>query len=265
MGKPNREILSGGKKYHQKKTRAHQVDEVVFNKDDRVEYLTGFHKRKLQRKKKAQEYLAEQERLNRLEERRQIREERQTQIQKRLEEINKTKNDLRISDSSDDEDDDFKDTKKRKVRKESDDEDNDSDENTEWTGFNDDNDADNDDDDDQDDDQDETNLAKHGIMKQIYRIDDEDASVTGKSVVTIESIDNDDFDSNGINSKIAQLNHVDLSKSKEVLDKSIERAKKYARLVGVDNKPKKIKKKKFRYLSKTERKIKNLKEKKKKF
>ncbi|GME69823.1 transferase activity protein [[Candida] boidinii] len=257
MGKPNREILSGGKKYHQKKSRSHQVDEVVFNKDDRVEYLTGFHKRKLQRKKKAQEYLAEQDRLNRLEERRQIREERQTQIQKRLEEINKTKNDIRVSDSSDDdeEDDDFNDTKKKNI-KNSDDE-GDSDESTEWTGFN--------DDEEEEEADEENDQGKHGILKQIYRIDDEDASVTGKSVVTIESLDKDDFDSNGVNNKIAELNHVDLSKSKEILDKSIERAKKYARLVGVDNKPKKIKKKKFRYLSKTERKIKNLKEKKKNF
>ncbi|GMG49430.1 unnamed protein product [Ambrosiozyma monospora] len=71
---------------------------------------------------------------------------------------------------------------------------------------------------------------------------------------------------------IAKMNHVDLSKSEEVLESALNRAKEYARLVGADGPKKRVKpvrqaavgqkKKKFRYLSKTERKAKNLKERK---
>lgn len=68
-GRTNREILTGGKKYAQKQAKKYGVDEVVFDKDSRQEYLTGFHKRKLQRQKKAQDYNKEQDRLARIEER----------------------------------------------------------------------------------------------------------------------------------------------------------------------------------------------------
>ena len=51
----------------------HAVEEVTFDKDARAEYLTGFHKRKLARKKHAQEINEEKERLARIEMRKQVR------------------------------------------------------------------------------------------------------------------------------------------------------------------------------------------------
>lgn len=51
----------------------HTVEEVTFDKDARAEYLTGFHKRKLARKKQAQEINEEKERLARIEMRKQVR------------------------------------------------------------------------------------------------------------------------------------------------------------------------------------------------
>ncbi|GMG21545.1 unnamed protein product [Ambrosiozyma monospora] len=102
-GKPNREILTQGKRYSTKKSKQHRVEEVTFDKEKRVEYLTGFHKRKLQRKARAQEFAAEQERLARLEERKKIREERQGRVKERLQELNSN-----IPGISDDESDDDK-------------------------------------------------------------------------------------------------------------------------------------------------------------
>jgi ribosomal RNA-processing protein 17 len=51
--------------------------------------------------------------------------------------------------------------------------------------------------------------------------------------------------------EIAKLNYVNLEKSKKVLEESIDRAKKYAVIAGAEKA--KPKKKKFRYLSKNER------------
>lgn len=80
----NRQILSQGKKYADKKVKKFGTDEVSFDKDSRLEYLTGFHKRKLQRQKKAREFIKEQERLNKIEERKNIRDERKRQLDERL-------------------------------------------------------------------------------------------------------------------------------------------------------------------------------------
>ncbi|KAG7814030.1 hypothetical protein KL921_000304 [Ogataea angusta] len=220
MARPNREILTGGKKYAQKRKQANRVEEVVFDKDSRVQYLTGFHKRKLQRKKKAQEYNQEQERKARLEERQRIREERRQQVQKRLQELNEA---LKIQGSEDEE---------------SEESEQEEDKEEQWTGF-----------DSQRSESDEESNAeggKKGILKQKYEVDDADAPIPGVSTVEVEAIENP----NQIDlMELARKNRVDLQKAEEVLEQSIERAKKYARLVGADEKPKK-KKKKFRYLSK---------------
>lgn len=56
-----------------KRKRQHTIEEIKFDDEARIEYLTGFHKRKLQRAKHAQEQAAEQARLEKIETRRQVR------------------------------------------------------------------------------------------------------------------------------------------------------------------------------------------------
>lgn len=258
MARPNREILTGGKRYKEKKLK-HRVQEVVFDADKRKDYLTGFHKRKLERKKKAQEYLEEEAKKQRLEERARIREERKLEVQRKLAELKEAQHlnpFLKDSDSgseneSDSSEDDV--TDKRDVKFSDEMEGSDG----KWSGFDKDG-------DDEESKESEERRKKNGILKkQVYHIDNEDAPVTGTSEVVIESLDNPnkvDF------TVIAKTMNVDMTKADDVLNGSIARAKKYARLMGmaesseeVTNKVSKPKKKKFRYLSKAERKNNNMK------
>ena len=260
-GRSNREILTGGKKYAQKQAKKYGVDEVVFDKDSRQEYLTGFHKRKLQRQKRAQDYNREQDRLARIEERKKMRDEKKKDIETQLKRFNETVKEITHFNDSEDED----------SNKDNDE----SDEN--WTGFGDDNDG------DQNSDENSTrsvnnrhNLPK-GILqhKEVYKVDedqllpDSNAIIDDETTVTIESIDNPAVsNAQQVNlDAIAKANNVNLEKSDEILDESIKRAKNYAVLCGV-TKPSskdKVKKKKFRYLTKAERRENNRKEKSKKF
>ncbi|ANZ76791.1 BA75_03392T0 [Komagataella pastoris] len=249
-GKPNREILTGGKRYKQQSSRKHRVEEVVFDGEARVDYLTGFHKRKLQRRKKAQEFAKEQERLARLEERAKIREERKKNIHKQLEKYNKSikelngdVTELNISIDSELEANVFHDHNQN--RNQSDGEFDEEEDDADWVGF----------------DEDNENDVK-GILKrqEVYVSTNENAPIKGRSSVEIEELA-----PNGIDiTQIARANFVDLTKSKEILDKSIERAKKYAELINGSRTPKTKSRKKFRYLSKTERKANTRKERSKK-
>lgn len=227
--KSNREILTGGKKYVTKQAKKFGVNEVVFDKDLRKEYLTGFHKRKLQRKKKAQEFIKEQERLARVQERKQLREERKKDLENQLESFNETVQ--KITNYSDDDDDDwlgFTDKKKQKSQQES-----------------------------------EETPAK-GILNhtEVYHKDENvpvgEAIIEDETEVVVESLENPRLQSvrEANLEAIARSNNVDLAKSEEVLEKSIKRAKDYAVVCGVAPSVKdkiKTKKKKFRYLTKTER------------
>lgn len=260
-GRTNREILTGGKKYAQKQAKKYGVDEVVFDKDSRQEYLTGFHKRKLQRQKKAQDYNKEQDRLARIEERKKMRDEKKKDIEIQLKRFNETVKDITHFNDSDDE-------ANNKDHDESD---------GNWAGFGDDNDS------DQNSDENSTSSAnnKHNLPKgilqhtEVYKVDEDqllpesNAIIDDETTVTVESIDNPavtnaqqaDLDA------IAKANNVNLKKSDEILDESIKRAKNYAVLCGV-TKPSskdKVKKKKFRYLTKAERRENTRKEKSKKF
>lgn len=178
----------------------------------RREYLTGFHKRKLERQKKAQLFHKEQDRLAKIEERKQVKLEREKDM---LEQMDKYKEQLRILHGGDDSDDEGKTTIKL------------TEEYEEWEGF-----GDGDDEDENDEDKPKSILKK----RELYGDD-------GTEVV-IEDM-NEDIE------EIAKLNFVNLEESKKVLEESIDRAKKYAVIAGAE-KPKQ-KKKKFRYLSKTER------------
>lgn len=239
----NREILTGGKKYHTKQAKKFGVDEVVFDKDSRKEYLTGFHKRKLQRQKKAQEYIKEQERLARVEERRQLREERKKDLENQMK--------------------GFKETVERITKLGSDDEEDEEEDDGNWSGFG---------SDGEDEDEDEDSVKPilkqpKGILhhQEIYTRDNSEylpesgAIIEDETTVTIESLDNPiikDVQEANLEA-IARANNVNLNKSEDVLNDSIKRAKNYAVVCGVA-KPSakdqiKKKKKKFRYLTKTER------------
>lgn len=168
--------------------------------------MTGFHKRKVERQKKAQEFHKEQSRLGKIEERKQLKLEREKEM---LEQMEKYKEGLRILNGADESASD-------------------EESEAEWKGIA-----------DEDEDEDDEGDKPKGILKkrEVYGDD-------GTEVV-IEDLAND-LD------EVAKLNFVNLEKSQKVLEESIDRAKKYAVIAGAE-KPK-LKKKKFRYLSKNERK-----------
>lgn len=247
--KKNREILTGGKKYIQQKQKKHLVDEVVFDKESRHEYLTGFHKRKLQRQKKAQEFHKEQERLAKIEERKQLKQERERDLQNQLQQFKKTaqeiaaiNNDIGFDQSDDNNDNDN--------------------ENEEWSGFQEDEEGEGEEVTDEDDEDKEKPLK--GILHhtEIYKQDPSLSNITkngaiidDETTVVVESLDNPNaVDTEEKLQQLAKLNNVNLDKSDQILEKSIERAKNYAVICGVAKpNPIKQKKKKFRYLTKAER------------
>lgn len=242
----NRELLTKGQKYQERAHRKNQVQEVTFNKEDRSEFLTGFHKRKVQRQKVAKSFKEKQLHQQRLEERKRIREERKLAIQEKLELLKQARGgddeeeesegesegEEQGDDDSNDEDIEKseKSEKSKKSEKSEETEKTNEDESSdEWKGFSDDE-------------------STKGILKKkvVYsNLKNEDSETT----VTIESLLTDGAEPVDLY-KLAKLNNVELEKSETVLNESVKRAKKYAELVKAPVKPKK---RKFRYLSKSER------------
>ncbi|KAG5951284.1 hypothetical protein E4U53_003422 [Claviceps sorghi] len=72
-----------------KRKTASTIEEISFDDGAREEYLTGFHKRKLQRIKHAQEEAAKRAREEKLESRKQIREERRREVAEHVETVNR--------------------------------------------------------------------------------------------------------------------------------------------------------------------------------
>ncbi|KAK5949249.1 hypothetical protein OHC33_009790 [Knufia fluminis] len=64
------------------------TEEVVFDPSARQEYLTGFHKRKVQRTKAAQEAAVQRARQERVEDRKKLREERKADLERHVKEVN---------------------------------------------------------------------------------------------------------------------------------------------------------------------------------
>ncbi|KAL9043363.1 MAG: hypothetical protein Q9214_003449 [Letrouitia sp. 1 TL-2023] len=64
------------------------IEEISFDFDARQEYLTGFHKRKLQRIKKAQDEAAKKAREDRIASRKALRESRKADLEKHVQAIN---------------------------------------------------------------------------------------------------------------------------------------------------------------------------------
>ncbi|KAI0885246.1 nucleolar protein 12-domain-containing protein [Annulohypoxylon maeteangense] len=66
----------------------HSLEEIKFDNDARSDYLTGFHKRKLQRIKNAQEQASQRARQEKIEFRKQIREERKREVEEHVQNVN---------------------------------------------------------------------------------------------------------------------------------------------------------------------------------
>ncbi|KAI1391166.1 nucleolar protein 12-domain-containing protein [Hypoxylon trugodes] len=66
----------------------HSLEEIKFDNDARSEYLTGFHKRKLQRAKNAQEQAVKRAREEKIEFRKQIREDRKREVEEHIQTVN---------------------------------------------------------------------------------------------------------------------------------------------------------------------------------
>ncbi|KAK8017667.1 nucleolar 12 [Apiospora rasikravindrae] len=75
--RPKKNILHAPSK---KRKNTHTIEEISYDPDARSEYLTGFHKRKLQRVKNAQEQAAKQARQEKIDARREHRESRRQEV-----------------------------------------------------------------------------------------------------------------------------------------------------------------------------------------
>ncbi|SCU83368.1 LAFA_0D03158g1_1 [Lachancea sp. 'fantastica'] len=220
----NRQILTQGKNYVAKQAKKFGADEVTFDKDSRLDYLTGFHKRKLERQKKAQDFNKEQARQLKVEERKKIRDQRRKDAEEQMRKFKETMKEVGDYIGSDDE---FNSGKQGLDDASDKGEDADTNEDP-WDGFS-----------DQEGDSSAERSVRPILKKTQQHYEDD-------TLVDIEPLEpNENF------AYLASRNNVKLEKSAEVLDESIERAAKYAKFLGMDDKPKK--KKKFRYLTKAER------------
>ncbi|EFY97598.1 nucleolar protein 12 [Metarhizium robertsii] len=84
--RPKKSILPPPSK---KRKTTSTIEEISFDDDARTEYLTGFHKRKQQRIKHAQEEAAKRARQEKLETRKQIREDRRREVAEHVEAVNR--------------------------------------------------------------------------------------------------------------------------------------------------------------------------------
>lgn len=82
--RPKKPLLVPSKK----RKAAPSIEEISFDNTARADYLTGFHKRKQERIKKAQEIAAEKARKEKIELRKQIREERKKDIENHVQQVN---------------------------------------------------------------------------------------------------------------------------------------------------------------------------------
>jgi len=69
--RPKKSLLSSGPPSKKRKT-VHKLEEISFDKDARADYLTGFHKRKVQRAKQAQVEAGKKEREEKIKIRKQV-------------------------------------------------------------------------------------------------------------------------------------------------------------------------------------------------
>ncbi|KAI1180955.1 nucleolar protein 12-domain-containing protein [Nemania sp. FL0916] len=86
--RPKKLLASAPPPKKRKRQQQHAIEEIKFDSDARAEYLTGFHKRKLQRAKHAQEQAAERARQEKIETRKQIREDRKREVEEHVQQVN---------------------------------------------------------------------------------------------------------------------------------------------------------------------------------
>jgi ribosomal RNA-processing protein 17 len=68
--RPKKNVLAA--RPNKRRKVEHKIEEISFDNDARAEYLTGFHKRKVQRAKRAQEEAVKKGREERVEMRKQV-------------------------------------------------------------------------------------------------------------------------------------------------------------------------------------------------
>ncbi|KAL2068585.1 hypothetical protein VTL71DRAFT_14922 [Oculimacula yallundae] len=84
--RPKKNVLSA--QPNKRRKTEHKIEEINFDNDARADYLTGFHKRKVQRAKRAQEEAIKKGREERVEMRKQLREERKQELTEHVSAIN---------------------------------------------------------------------------------------------------------------------------------------------------------------------------------
>ncbi|KAF8850530.1 hypothetical protein BDZ45DRAFT_192409 [Acephala macrosclerotiorum] len=84
--RPKKSVLPHANK---KRKIEHKIEEISFDDNSREEYLTGFHKRKVQRIKRAQEEAAKKAKEEHRETRKQLREERKQELEEHVEATNR--------------------------------------------------------------------------------------------------------------------------------------------------------------------------------
>ncbi|EPY50231.1 rRNA processing protein Rrp17 [Schizosaccharomyces cryophilus OY26] len=77
-------LTRGGNVYDKKRGRKQHQEEIIFDKEQRKEFLTGFHKRKVERQKHAQAMTEKQQREEKREMRKLVREQRKKQLEERI-------------------------------------------------------------------------------------------------------------------------------------------------------------------------------------
>ncbi|KAG1149875.1 hypothetical protein G6F37_001258 [Rhizopus arrhizus] len=114
----NTDILSAGSKVYAKKRKAKKetVEYIEFDPEKRTEFLTGFHKRKVERKNRTKEKYAALAKEEKLRSRKEAREERQRLADKNVREMAAM---LRVSIGEEEEEEDtFAEEEEEKKKKE---------------------------------------------------------------------------------------------------------------------------------------------------
>ncbi|KAI0600506.1 nucleolar protein 12-domain-containing protein [Biscogniauxia sp. FL1348] len=106
--RPKKNVLSQAPRKRKAQRRGGGVEEIKFDDEARVDYLTGFHKRKVQRAKQAQEQAAKKARQDKIEFRKQLREDRKRQAEEHVQHVETMLKEARQAgyiDGGDDDDD----------------------------------------------------------------------------------------------------------------------------------------------------------------
>ncbi|RDL41362.1 Uncharacterized protein BP5553_01341 [Venustampulla echinocandica] len=96
LPRPKKSVLPPQSK---KRKIEHKIEEISFDTDARADYLTGFHKRKLQRAKQAQVEAEKKAREEKIQMRKQLKNERQQELDAHVQAVNRLLKDVAGSDN----------------------------------------------------------------------------------------------------------------------------------------------------------------------